>query len=415
MTLSNRDRKVLRDLASQVADVAADPVMAERRARWRRHNALDAGAGPMILVFPEGSWRELLPRDGMLCDTEETRAMEWTLRSRLYHHAHLHDDTVIEAEWIVTAAVTDSGWGLSPKQVASTAEHGAWGFDPVIRVEADLDGLRTPEVMHDEAETQRRFDLARDLFEGLLDVRLKGVPRISFHLMATYSKLRGLEQVFLDMVENPAMLHRAIAFLAEGERRRLDQYEALNLLSLNNDSTYHSSGGNGYIDDLPAPGFDPQRVRLADMWGSAEAQELDRVSPAMHEEFSLQYERPLLAPFGLTGYGCCDDLTRKLDYVRQLPNMRRISIAPWADVTAAAEGLGGDYIFSWKPQPTWLVGDFDEEGLRRYLRQTLDVAQGCVLEMILKDTHTCEGRPERFDRWTRIARQVVEEAAGRSG
>jgi hypothetical protein len=29
--------------------------------------------------------------------------------------------------------------------------------------------------------------------------------------------------------------------------------------------------------------------------------------------------------------------------------------------------------------------------------------------MILKDTHTCEHRPERFDQWSRIARELVGE------
>jgi hypothetical protein len=212
------------------------------------------------------------------------------------------------------------------------------------------------------------------------------------------------------MVQSPDMLHRALAFLEEGERRRVQQYEALGLLSLNNDSTYHSSGGNGYSDALPAPDFDPDHVRPQDMWASAEAQELDPVSPEMHEEFALQYERRLLTPFGLNGYGCCDDLTRKFDHVLGIPNLRRISIAPWAPVEAAAETLTGRYIYSWKPQPTWLVGDFDEDGLRAYLRRTVETAaaHGCVLEMILKDTHTCEHRPERFTRWTEIARQVVE-------
>ena len=111
----------------------------------------------------------------------------------------------------------------------------------------------------------------------------------------------------------------------------------MNLLSLNNDSTYHNSGGNGYTDELPTPGFDPDRVRLCDMWGSAEAQEMAQVSPEMHAEFVLQYEKRLLGPFALTGYGCCEDLTRKMDDVFTIPNIRRISIAPSADVAACAE------------------------------------------------------------------------------
>jgi hypothetical protein len=32
------------------------------------------------------------------------------------------------------------------------------------------------------------------------------------------------------------------------------------------------------------------------------------------------------------------------------------------------------------------------------------------MEMVLKDTHTCEHHPERFDRWVAIAREVRQEA-----
>ena len=110
---------------------------------------------------------------------------------------------------------------------------------------------------------------------------------------------------------------------------------------MNNDSTYHNSGGNGYTDALPAPGFDPLRVRPKDMWASAEAQELAGVSPKMHVEFSMQYEKQLLAPFGLTGYGCCEDLSHKLDDVLTIPHIRRISISPFADVDALRDKTTG--------------------------------------------------------------------------
>ena len=56
-------------------------------------------------------------------------------------------------------------------------------------------------------------------------------------------------------------------------------------------------------------------------------------------EFALQYEKPLLEPFGLTGYGCCEDLSRKLDDVLTIPHIRRISISPFADVDLSAARL----------------------------------------------------------------------------
>jgi hypothetical protein len=146
------------------------------------------------------------------------------------------------------------------------------------------------------------------------------------------------------------------------------------------------------------------------MWASAESQELAQVSPAMHRRFALEYEKRLLAPFGLNGYGCCEDLTQKLDDVLTIPNIRRVSISPWADVDACAAKIGKRCIFSWKPHPGRLVGDFNPDLVRREIRHTLDVTRGCVIEMILKDTHTCEHRPERFREWTRIARKLVEQS-----
>lgn len=408
MTVNGKDRTLLRDLAKQVAEVARLPIMAERREMWKRHNRL-MRVRPMILIFPEGSWQELLPEDALQCEGDAARRMERTLRMRLYTHAHFQDDTVIENEWAVHKVVRNTGWGLAPKYRPSTTERGAWGFDPVILEPEDLKKLRFPEIHYDEGATQKSLEAAQALFGDVLDVKLRGVNRISFHPAHLYCDLRGLDQVMWDMYDNPGMLHDAMAFLEEGNRGIIRQYEELNLLDLNNDGTYHSSGGVGYTDELPGADYDPERVRTCDIWASAEAQEMAQVSPDMHEEFFTQYERRLLQPFGLNGYGCCEDLTHKLDHVLKIPNIRRISISPWADVEACAEKLDGNCIFSWKPNPAHLVGGFEEDRLRDTIRHTLDATRNCVIEMILKDTHTCEYRPERFDRWTAIARELVED------
>ena len=385
--------------------------MAERRALWQRHNRLES-ARPMVLVFPEGAWRELLPDSALECEGVLARAMEWALRSRIYHHQHLCDDTVIERTWVVQKRVSVSGWGLEPRHIDSPEATGAWAFDPVIQEPSDLKKLRFPQVTYDAEGSQRDLEEAQALFGDILDVQHKGVSHISFHLMNVYTGLRGLEQTFMDMHDDPGMLHDAMAFLAAGCQRLVQQYEHLNLLSLNNDGTYHSSGGVGYTTELPRPDCDPNRIRPCDMWASAESQELDGVSRAMHVAFALQYERQLLEPFGLTGYGCCDRLEDKLDDVMSIPNMRRISIAPFANVDKCAEKLGKKFIFSWKPHPSHLVGQFDTDYVRRYIQRTLDVAlaRGCVVEMILKDTHTCESRPERFTQWTEIARELVKQS-----
>jgi len=408
--IPEKDRTILRDLAKRVAEIGALPEMEARRREWKRHNSLHAGR-PMMLIFPEGSWEELLPQSVLICEDAAARSMEWELRHRIYTFEHFRSDNVVDGEWIVGKAIGNTGWGLEPRHRDSPAARGAWAFEPVINEPADMKKLHFPEISVDEKATEAALEQAHDLFDGILDVKLKGVAHVSFHLMNLWTGWRGLEQTMMDMCENPAWVHDAMAFLEEGHRRMIQQYVALNLLSLNNDNTYHSSGGNGWTDELPAPGFDGEHVRPCDMWASAESQEMAQVSPPMHAEFALQYEKQLLEPFGLNGYGCCEVLTDKLDYVLTIPHIRRISIAPMADVARSADRLGNRAIFSWKPDPSMLVGDFDEERVRAYVRHALHVSRGCVLEMILKDTHTCEHHPERFDRWTQAARQAIEEAA----
>jgi hypothetical protein len=407
--VSDADRTILHNLAERLAEIAALPIQEERREIWRAHNSLRS-TRPMILIFPEGSWSELLPDEALKCQDQEARRMEWDLRHFIYKHEHFQDDTVIEGEWVVRKVLHNSGWGVEGRRTPSPEARGAWRYDTVIKGPADLENLRLPTITYDREATERNLEWARDLVGDVLEVKLKGVAHVSYHLTAQYISWRGLKDMMIDMYRHPQLFHDIMAFLEKGHRGILQQYIDLNLLSPNNDGTYHSSGGNGYTDELPKPDFDPNRVRPCDMWASAEAQEMAQVRAGLHAEFVMQYEKRLLAPFGLNGYGCCEDLTDKLQDVFTIPHMRRISISPFADVDRCAPQMKGDYIFPWKPLPHHLVGKFDEGMIRDYIRHSIEVAgeHGCVLEMILKDTHTCEHHPERFDRWTQIAREEVD-------
>jgi len=400
------DKKILRNLAYQVAETASLPIMSERRELWKRHNDLEI-VRPLILIFPEGSWRELLPESILECTQQETRQIEWELRRRLYTYTHFMDDTVIENSWIVQKRFQVSDWGIQIQRSERTQETGSWHFIPVIKDFSEIEKLHFPQVTYDPDGTTDDFNAAQDLFGDILDIKLKGVAHVSFHLASVYSNLRGLEQMYTDMVDYPEEMLEFLEFLTQGYENLIKQYHDLNLFSLNNDQTYHSSGGVGYTNHLPVPGFTPTRVRQCDLWASAESQEYAVVSPHMHRRFALDFEKRLLQPFGLNGYGCCEDLTNKLEDVLTIPNIRRISISPFANVDRCAEILGNRAIFSWKPQPQQLVGEFNKNEIESYLLHTLEVTKDCVVEIILKDTHTCENQPDRFDDWSKIAHSLI--------
>lgn len=411
------DRRILRELAKRVDEIARLPIMEQRRDRWTRHNRLEH-VEPMIVVFPEGSWRELLPESELKCQGNEARRIEWDLRSRIYYHDHIGDDAVVERSLKVKKHIIglpnasidlNIDWGVSIKRNESSSQTGAYAFEPVIDSFGDIKKLRIPDLYYDEAATMQDLEEKMDIFGDILDVQLKGVDYVSFHIMYYYTHLRGLEQMMYDLYDEPEFAHELVGFFERGYKSIIDQCEKLNLFSLNNDGTYQSTGGFGYSTELPKEGFDPETVRPCDIWASAEAQEMAPISPAQTEEFVIQYERRLLSEFGLNGYGCCEGLHDKLDYVLRIPNVRRISISPFADIEKCAEALKGDYIYSWKPHPVYLSGlDFDPEAIMEYIGHAVEVTRGCVVEMILADTHTCNNQPERFTKWVKICRQAIE-------
>lgn len=127
----------------------------------------------------------------------------------------------------------------------------------------------------------------------------------------------------------------------------------------------------------------------------------------------LPFEKQLLEPFGLNGYGCCDDLTEKLPEVLKIKNLRRVAACPWANLGKMADRLKKDYILTWKPNPAWLASEtFDETGMEAYMTQSLQAAKMGYPEIILRDTHTCRSEPERFTRFVQLTRRAIENVYG---
>ncbi|MBI3912083.1 MAG: hypothetical protein HY320_14270 [Armatimonadetes bacterium] len=403
------ERTLLRDLAQRVAEIAAQPQQEEKRRRWYAHNRLEHGR-PMVLCFPEGSWEELLPESVLETTDPLLRQWEHRLRTQIYTAAHFPGDHVVDRAFRVDRVCPTTDWGLQTTYIYSSTRRGAYVWDAPIKEPADLERLHPPQTTCDEQATQQRLAMAQDFLGDILDVELRTSHWWTMGLIGELARLRGLQQIMLDMMDNPEFVHRAMRFLMEGRLQWLQSLEDRNLLSPNYGNDYVGSGGLGFSDELLASGNNGS-VRLCDLWGFAEAQEITDVSPAMHDEFVLTYQIPLLERFGLNCYGCCEPLHHKLGILFKVPHLRRISISPWCDVRIAAEKLGDRYIFSWKPNPAHLAAvTFDPDLVRRYIRETLAITRGCIVEMILKDTHTCNHDPQRFDQWMQIACEEVERA-----
>jgi hypothetical protein len=140
------------------------------------------------------------------------------------------------------------------------------------------------------------------------------------------------------------------------------------------------------------------------------AQIFSTVSPAMHEEFEIDLVRPLYERFGLLYYGCCEPLSDRIDIVRKIKNVRKISISPWASIERGAEGIGKEYVLSLKSNPSFIaVNVFEERQIRAQIEKAVAACRrnGTPLEIILKDVSTVSGRIEFLDRWNQVAMEYA--------
>ncbi|HQK23293.1 MAG TPA: hypothetical protein PLM66_10440 [Candidatus Latescibacteria bacterium] len=411
MGLTTSDKQYLRGLAQRVAEIAADPYYAERREMWYDFNDLNPRR-PMVLIFPEGAWSELLPDSTMKLEDPFWRSVEWWLRYTIYRGERLRDDNVIDPVFELSPSRGAAGWGLETRMKPTTTERGARAYDPVMKTPEDFAKMRRPHLVVNHEVNKRNYSRLYDAFGDILHIRWKRSPGINTSLVNFVCYLRGLEQVMVDMVDRPDWLHEVFSFLLENTRVLLDELEASGQLELMDGADYAGSGGTCYTRQLPASDY-AGKARLKDTWGFAESQEYALISPRMYYEFGIKYQAPLLERFGLNCYGCCESLTDKLDLVIQhIPKLRRISISPWTDVRVAAEKLQNKYVFSWKPNPVCVSNPYDPQTIRASIRETLEITRGCVVEMILKDTHTCNNVPGRMEEWVRIALEEAERAAG---
>lgn len=412
MMATAMERTVLRQLAEAWAQAAADPINRERAESWRRVNDLEAGR-PMVWIN-EVPWGELNHADELTLQCREPflRSIEEKMRCHLYQWRHFPADMIVEPYLDLPMVVHNSGLGLpiqeetlaTDPRAAAVSHHYVTQFKTL----RDVEKIRLPEVRVDPIESGRRREVLEGMFGDMLPVRLVGV---GFQWFAPWDWLimrYNPQEALLDLVDKPELMHAIMERFTTAMLQQLDQQERLGLLALNNGSCRIGSGGYGHTRDLPKPGFDPNRVRALDQWGNGVAQIFSDVSPAMHEEFALRYERRWMERFGLTYYGCCEPLHNKLDLLASLPNLRKVSMSPWADLRKAVAKVGRKWVLSIKPNPAFLAeDDWRPEAARADLAQALDVTQGCAVEVILKDVSTVRNRPQRLWEWSRLAMELV--------
>ncbi len=406
--LSHYEQSLLKDLAMKVADLSSQPIEKVKADLWTASNDLKP-IRPLVFIDPENGWNELISQESLKCSNPLARSWEMYLLKQIYWVKELCDDKVIEPYIDIPVSYTTTGWGLPLNKRYSSINGSYKVIASLTDYDCDFSKLHFPEIIIDEDKSNKELALAHELFDGILKVRQKTQWWWSLGMTSDYINLRGLEDFMTDMLLYPAWVHKMMKFLSDGYLKRLDFLEKKGLLCSNNGGTYVGSGGFGWTEQLPNEYELKHTVTTHEMWGFCESQESVAISPEMYNEFILPYQMPIMQRFGLNCYGCCEPVNSRWKYIKNIPNLRRVSISPWANKAECAGYLQDKYILSFKLSPSPLaLYKLNEEIVRNEIKEALFVSKNLSVELIMKDNHTLGNNPNNAKRWVQIAREEIE-------
>jgi len=399
------EKLVIRELAKQVAELAHDPIMDEYKRLWRCTNALKPER-PMIIA-DQICWNEMDVDNELTLVTKhpDCQNYERELRQTIYRRKYMPDDMPVEPFIRVPKAIHGCGLGvdidISTLSTDASNNVVSQRYKNQFASIADVEKIKMPTITHDTTETTRRMAVADELFDGILPIRAEGnMPYLS--VWDQVAMWMSVEDALYAMIDEPEMMHAIVSRAVSAYLLMLDQLEGQGLLC-GPQSLIHCTGA--YTDELSCePG-------TKNRWMYGLAQMLGTVSPSMYNEFELEPCKPIFERFGLVYYGCCEPMDGKIEIIRKIKNIRKLSISPWANQDQLSKEIMGDWVFSRKPNPAYLATEgFDEDIIRADLTHTKDICNknGNALEFIQKDISTVKYQPQRLWKWVKIAREVAE-------
>ena len=401
-----QDLAVVRELASTARELASSEKYEARRRRWRAANERRGGERAPVWCRPAGMWPEVLPKESLTCTDPLCRSVEYVLRQHLYKD-WVGDDHIFAPWWpvsIVWRTDTEHLWGLpSGRQIEST-EAGGFRYEHSVEAPEDYDRITVPRFSADREATDRDLNRMGELLGDAMPVQLEGLPPLAPRQGTYLEQLRGMEPMLNDLAFQPWVVHRAMAKLTEGVLSSLRAAEESGLLTTNHHQPMMCS-------DPVNPDFDTPGVRLHNLWVDVNSQEFQVVSPAMTQEFLFHYLAPAFAQYGAVQFGCCEDLTHKIEHVLRLPNLRIFVCSYWTNLDKVLEACGTRYTIMWRQHAGNTVFAADTGPIRAHLEQGLQKLRGHHYQIVLRELETLNGKPERLREWAQIAIELAEKYA----
>ncbi len=402
--MTQKDKEIIRELAKRYMELATDEKQRKMNERMKATNDLKLVRPPVLI--DEIPWYQM-DIDGeltCLCEDPTAQRVETFFRRALYRRKYFKADTILEPFYRVTMAYDSTGLGLTWKdeirRTDDTNNIVSHSYEDLLEDEENLELIKIPTFTARPDKDERAMAFYTDLLGDAMPVKLCGRGYLYDAAWDKIVRYRGMEAVIYDFYDRPEYLHAIRQRFLDIVRAEMDFVE----------KHLHVDPTAPVLHCTPAAVSGLAEDGWKATWYRTMAQGFSDVSPAMHEEFDINYSLQIAERYAYTYYGCCEPLDRKLDVIFKIPNLRKIGVAPWAREEIMAERLGGKYVYARKPNPAHVAIATDPEVIRRETEKTVKLCQqhGCPAELVLKDISTVSHRPENLIVWAQTVSDVMD-------
>ncbi len=407
MSISARDRQILRDLAARQMELAHSPRNQQLYQDWMDHGKGSVITRPLIRIEIGTFEHQLLPAM-QRCEGEEARAIERRMLRPIVNFTQFEDDTLVPEYYAVKLHTRFTPYGLPVKrqETGSLGHH----FIPYLHdLEEDEHLLGPSQYAIDEAGTLAEEQQAQELFGDILPVR-----RISDAFYCTPMQdivhIMNMDDLYIAMMDDEERFQNMLNRLADDYLAFFRLQEEKGLVHSHARMQHLCQGTYCFTDELQDG---VQGAKLSDCWLFMDSQETAGISPAMYRDLVFPAYAKVMSHFGLVSYGCCE-ASHPIwdDCLSKVKNLRKVSISPWCDEEFMGERLQGTNVTFLRKPPATLLGmdtpELDEDAVLSCFCKTAQAAKGCKLEIAQRDVYMVGGSAEKVRRYVQLARKGLE-------
>ena len=407
--LTEKDRKLLQELAKRYMVYAVSTQQEKTQKLWIAHNN-GKSQRPMVLI-DQIPWHEMDVDGSLICQIEDPywRRVEQGLRRKLYQYERMRADMLLPPYMLLPHILVDPNYRsfgiLIQEEISRTDERNdivSHAYRKQFESLEDVNKIQRTVLRADKEREQNVMEMAHSIFDGICPVYWEG---ISLHcgFWDTISEWQSVEECYYMLLDEPEILHAIMERMTD---------VAINWIRQGNEQgLFDVTSGTCHCSQTIQQPFSVEKDRRGisqNSWAFGMAQLFTSVSPDVTKEFELPYMKRIFEQFGNVYYGCCEKLDDRLDLIKELPNVRKVSCSPWSDPWKFAENLPQGRIMSNKPNPA-LAACGDMDTMKKEMKNTMDAAKEYHrgLEFILKDNSSVQGHPERLWEFSKMAMELV--------